>query len=63
MARHQSRVVALGVVERGPAPEPALPQHRFGFEHGALAQHAVHPHIAEQGEEIVEPHPGMQAPE
>jgi len=44
---HQPRVVALGVVKSRPAPEPALPQHRLGLEHGALAQHAVHPHIPE----------------
>ena len=61
--QHQPGIVALGVVEPRAAPEPPLPEHRLGLEHGALAEHAVHPHIAEQGEQVVQPHPGVQPPE
>ena len=56
----QPGVVALRVVEERTAPESALTQHRLGLEQRALAQHAVPLHIAEQRQEIVEPHAGRE---
>ena len=56
--QHQPGVVALRVVEAGAAQEPALPQHRLRLQHRTLAQHAVRLHIAEQREEVVQPHAG-----
>ena len=44
-------------------PEPALAEHRLRLEQRALAQHAVRPHIAEQREEVVQPHAGGEPPE
>ena len=59
----EARVVALGVEIAGAAHETALAHHGLALEQGALAEHAVGGHIAEERQQIVEPHAGGKAPE
>ncbi len=59
----QPRVVALGVEVAGAAEQAALADRGLELEEGALAQHAVRGHIAEQRQQVVGPHAGRETPE
>ena len=61
--QRQAGVVALCVVVARGTGESAGPERRFLPEQGALAEDARPPHIAEQGEELVEPDAGRELPE
>ncbi len=59
---HEAGVVALGIEVARPSAQPRGAKPGLPREQGALAQHLVWAHIAEQCEQVVHPHAGSKLP-